>query len=106
MKIPQNMRLVWLPAYSPQCNPVEHLWDEICEKWFANKVFDSMAAVEDIRMDTLVTLENDEKKVAGIAGFDWIVSIHLNASYSIMQSRCRQFNANLSNFLLPLCFSP
>ena len=20
-----NMRLAWLPAYSPQCNPVEHL---------------------------------------------------------------------------------
>ena len=80
LKIPQNMRLVWLPAYSPQCNPVEHLWDEIREKWFANKVFDSMAAVEDILMDALVTLENDEKKVAGIAGFDWIVSIHLNAS--------------------------
>ena len=25
LKIPQNMRLVWLPAYSPQCNPVEHI---------------------------------------------------------------------------------
>lgn len=80
LKIPQNMRLVCLPAYSPQCNPVEHLWDEIREKWFANKVFDSMVAVEDILMDALVTPENDEKKVAGIAGFDWIVSIHLNAS--------------------------
>lgn len=39
-----------------------------------------MAAIEDILMDALVTLENDEKKVAGVAGFDWIVSIHLNAS--------------------------
>ena len=28
LKIPQNMRLVWLPAYSPQCNPVEHIWDD------------------------------------------------------------------------------
>ena len=80
LKIPQNMRLVWLPAYSPQCNPVEHIWDEIREKWFANKVFDSMDAVEDILMDALVTLENDKKKIAGIAGFDWIISIPLYAT--------------------------
>jgi len=80
LRIPQNMRLVWLPAYSPQCNPVEHIWDEIREKWFANKVFDSMDAVEDILMDALVTLENDKKKIAGIAGFDWIVSVPLNAT--------------------------
>jgi transposase len=25
------MRLEWLPPYSPQCNPVEHLWEEIRE---------------------------------------------------------------------------
>ena len=30
--VPPNMRLAWLPAYSPQCNPVEHIWDEIREK--------------------------------------------------------------------------
>lgn len=49
----------------PQCNPVEHIWDEIREKWFANKMFDSMAAVENILMDALVTLENDKKKSPG-----------------------------------------
>ena len=41
---------------------------------------DSMAAVEDILMDALATLENDKNKNAGIAGFDWIISIPLNAS--------------------------
>jgi len=39
-----------------------------------------MDAVEDILMDALVTLENDKKKIAGIAGFDWIISIPLNAT--------------------------
>jgi transposase len=31
------MRLIFLPPYSPELNPVEHLWDEIREKWFPNK---------------------------------------------------------------------
>lgn len=80
LKIPQSMRLLWLPAYSPQCNPVEHIWDEIREKWFANKVFDDMDTVEDTLMDALAILENDKGRITGIAGFDWIVSIPLNAT--------------------------
>jgi len=36
---------VRLPLYSPELNPVEHLWDEIREKRFVNRVFDSMGAV-------------------------------------------------------------
>jgi hypothetical protein len=39
------MRLEALPPSSPQLNPMEHIWDEIREKWFANKVFDSLDAV-------------------------------------------------------------
>jgi transposase len=33
LMVPENMRLEALPPYSPQLNPVEHIWDEIREKW-------------------------------------------------------------------------
>lgn len=78
--IPENVKLTWLPPYSPQCNPVENIWDEIREKWFPNKVFQSLDAVEDTLIDALVTLENDQKRIQGITGFDWIVSACLNAT--------------------------
>jgi hypothetical protein len=45
LKIPENIELCTLPPYSPELNPTEHLWDEIREKWFANKVFESLDAV-------------------------------------------------------------
>ena len=32
--VPENIRLLALPAYSPELNPQEHLWDEIREKEF------------------------------------------------------------------------
>lgn len=80
LKIPENMRLFWLPAYSPQCNPVEHLWEEIREKWFENKVFYSLDVVEDTLVDALATLERDKKKVFGLKSFEWIVSICMNAT--------------------------
>jgi transposase len=44
---PANMRLLPLPPYAPECNPVEHVWDELREKHFHNRVFDSLDALED-----------------------------------------------------------
>lgn len=34
--IPENIRLIAQPAYSPELNPVEHLWGELREKHFPN----------------------------------------------------------------------
>jgi transposase len=68
--VPENMRLEALPPYSPQLNPVEHIWEEIREKWFANEVFDSLNAVEDRLVEALVALENGRELVASTTGFD------------------------------------
>lgn len=46
LKVPDNILIVYLPPYSPELNPVEHLWDDMREKFFCNRVFDSMVAVE------------------------------------------------------------
>jgi len=29
VKVPENVVLVWLPAYSPELNPVERLWEDL-----------------------------------------------------------------------------
>jgi transposase len=74
LKIPQNIRLLSLPAYSPELNPTEHIWDELREKWFHNITFDSISAVEDRLVDGLRDLENNKPLVQSITGFNWIVS--------------------------------
>jgi transposase len=70
--VPANIRLVPLPPHSPQLNPVEHLWDEIREKWFPNKVFRTLDAVEDTLVEALVELENAPTRLRALTGFDWI----------------------------------
>jgi len=77
--VPANMRLEWLPPYSPQCNPVEHLWEEIREKWFGNLVFRDMKGVEDALAAALATLERDTERIGNLAEFDWIISISVIA---------------------------
>ncbi len=39
------MQLIKLPPYAPELNPVEHLWDELREKSFHNRVFKSIDAL-------------------------------------------------------------
>ena len=80
LRIPENRQLLALPPYSPQLNPVEHLWEKIREKWFPNLVFDSLAGVADRLVEALATLENSPDRVAQITGFDWILSIPMNAT--------------------------
>ena len=46
LNIPDTMTVRTLPPYSPQLNPVENIWDDMREKFFANIVFESMDAVE------------------------------------------------------------
>jgi len=79
LEVPPNMRLLPLPPYSPQLNPVENLWDEIREKWFSNLLFDSPDAVEDRLVDALGVLHRDCRRVQSVTGFQRIVNIPLNA---------------------------
>ena len=78
--IPENMRLLPLPPYSPQLNPMEHIWDEVRKKWFANEVFDGLDGVEDRLEESLVYLEQNNSLVASVTGFDWVISIPLMAN--------------------------
>lgn len=73
LDIPENMKLVRLPAYSPELNPTEHLWDEIREKWFPNLVFKTLDAVEAVLVEALRFLENNPGKVASLTGFEWAI---------------------------------
>lgn len=80
LTVPKNMRLAYLPPYSPELNPVEHLWDCISENWFSNITFKSIDAVEDTLVEGLVALEKDAARVQSLAGFNWIVNDILNAT--------------------------
>ena len=78
LKPPRNMRLLRLPPYAPELNPVEHLWDELREKFFHNKAFNSMDALEDQLETGLRALENDRPRVKSIVAWDWIVNALMN----------------------------
>lgn len=80
MPIPANIRLLSLPPYSPELNPVEHLWDELREKHFHNRAFDSLTALENQLVDALRALESDNERVKSICNWNWIINAVSNAN--------------------------
>lgn len=74
LRLPDNLKLHFLPPYSPECNPQEHIWDELREKHFHNKAFESMDALEGDLLNALRALENNPEKIRSITGWEWIVN--------------------------------
>jgi DDE superfamily endonuclease len=73
--IPENIRLIEQPPYSPEVNPVEHVWDELREKYFHNRVFPSLEALMDVLCQGLNELADDKKRLRSLTGFP-----HLNVT--------------------------
>jgi hypothetical protein len=72
--VPENMKLLALPAYSPELNPVENIWEELREKWFNNKVFVDLNALEEQLLYGLKHLEDHPEIIKSISGWSWIVN--------------------------------
>jgi len=79
LQTPENIDLLNLPPYAPELNPIEHVWDELREKFFHNRVFKSLDALENHLEGALKSLETNNNSVASIVSWPWIVSALLNS---------------------------
>jgi putative transposase len=73
--VPANMRLIEQPAYSPEVNPVEHLWEELREKYLHNRAFPSLDPLIEVLCQGLNELADDKERISSMMGFP-----HLNIS--------------------------
>jgi hypothetical protein len=69
LTIPENIRLIPQPAYSPEHNPVEHVWEELREKQLANLAFASLDDVIDKVCEGLNQLEADPQRLRSLTYF-------------------------------------
>jgi hypothetical protein len=79
LAIPENIRLHRLPGYSPELNPQEHVWDELREKEFPNRVFDSIDGVVAQLEAGLPRLAANATSLRSLTAWPWIVSLNLKA---------------------------
>ena len=73
LKIPDNIRILHIPPYTPEMNPIEQIWKEIRKRGFRNEFFKTLDKVVDRLCVTINSLSNDT--VISITGREWILSI-------------------------------
>jgi hypothetical protein len=67
--IPENIRLILQPAYSPELNPVEHLWDYLRENYFHNWAAPTLKHVIEVLIDGLQLLAADVGLLQSMTNF-------------------------------------
>ncbi len=77
--VPTNIRLLRLPPYAPELNPQEHVWDELREKEFPNRVFADISSVVEQLQEGLHKLSKSRQTLRSLTAWPWIVSLNLNA---------------------------
>lgn len=80
LRVPPTIRLLPLPPYSPELNPVEHIWDHLRENDFRNEALESLNAVADRLGQGLRRLAFDPPLVKSLTCFDWINTIRMTAN--------------------------
>lgn len=75
LSIPDSLRLIPLPAYSPELNPVEHIWDCLRDYSFGNATFASLDEVEKALCRGLKTLHQQPQLVHSMTCFDWLTPL-------------------------------
>ena len=80
LQLPENIRLIRLPPYSPELNPQEHVWDDLREKAFPNRVCDDMDEVVCRLKDELERMATEPARLQSLTGWPWIISLNLNVN--------------------------
>ena len=68
--VPDGIRLVHLPPYTPELQPAETLWTHVDEP-AVNRHFDTLAQLDAAVARQCVALHADPDRVRGQAGFHW-----------------------------------
>ena len=77
--VPQNIRLLRLPPYAPELNPQEHVWDELREKEFPNRIYADLPSVQRQLEVGLPKLAASHAALRSLTAWPWIDKLVLNA---------------------------
>lgn len=69
LHISENIRLIFQPAYSPEVNPVEHLWEAVREKYLHNRIFSSLEDLAGVLCQALHELTEDQERLRSMMFF-------------------------------------
>lgn len=70
LAVPEGIRLLYLPPYTPELQPAETLWVHVDEP-IVNRHFETLAELDAVVARQCVALSVDTQRVKGQTGFHW-----------------------------------
>ena len=71
LDIPTNIKLFFIPPYTPEMNPIEQIWKELRKIGFRNEIFATLDKVVDRLCDAICSLKTST--IQSITARSWIV---------------------------------
>jgi len=75
LKVPGNITLLQLPAYSPELNPVERLWLYLKERFLSHRLLDDYDAIVDAACVAWNRLVAEAGRITSLCTYPWIEAI-------------------------------
>ncbi len=72
LNLPENLCLMLLPAYAPELNPVERLFQEL-RKALSNQLFDSLQQVEEVLTKAITPYFHQPDKLKQLSLYPWMI---------------------------------
>jgi len=73
LRLPPNIRLLHLPPYSPELNPMENVWDYLRQNKLSALVWDSYDEIVAACVTAWNWLIKDPKRIASVGARTWTV---------------------------------
>lgn len=70
LSLPENIRLVFLPPYSPELNPVERFWEDLKDH-VAFHLYETLSALKQRVREKLASYTDEA--VASLTGYDYVL---------------------------------
>lgn len=76
LRIPDNLSLLHLPAYSPELNPTENIWQYMRQNHLSNRIHASYTAIVDHCCEAWNQLVSQAGLIASIATRNWAKTVN------------------------------
>lgn len=71
LKIPDNLTIIYLPAYSPELNPQENVWEYLKNNFLSNTVFSDLEHITKACCDGWMALCAEAGRIKSIGSREW-----------------------------------
>jgi hypothetical protein len=77
LRIPDNVILLPLPAYSPELNPIERIWLYLKERYLSHRLHDDYEAIVDAACEAWNKLAAEAGRITSLCSYPWLKKFNL-----------------------------